>query len=301
MSTTLGALNLNRLVVFAAVVDAGSMTAAAARLRLAKTMVSTHMQRLERELGVNLLVRTTRNLRLTPVGEQFYKAIQPVLRQTEDAIDSLGQEMTAPRGTLRITAPIDYGASVMAPVVVELQRRHPALRIELLTGDRQVDLVSEGIDVAIRLGRLADSNLQAVRLGGFDEWLVARPGLIPKKHKLGEPKDLAGLSFIALSVMLNPLTWKFQCKGSTRTAHFSSTLTVNTAHAARAAALAGGGLAILAKFDVEQDVAVGRLVRVLPQWTLPGGGIYAVFPATRYRPLNTRVLVEALKAHIAVR
>ena len=299
MTTALSTVNLNRLVVFAAVVDAGSMTGAASRLGLAKTMVSTHMQRLERELGANLLVRTTRNLRLTPAGERFHRAILPVLQQAEEAVDSLGLEREQPRGTLRITSPIDYGASVMAPLVVELQRRHPSLRIELLTVDRQLDLVSEGVDVAIRLGRLADSALQSVRIGSFDEWLVASPGLLPRNTRLRDPRDLERLPFIALSVLLKPLIWVFEKKGRKRTASFSSSLSVNTAHAARAAVLAGRGLGVLSRFDAEDDVAAGRLVRVLPEWSLPGGGIYAVFPATRYRPLNTRVLIDALRARIA--
>lgn len=299
MSTTLASINLNRLVVFAAVVESGSLTAAAEKLGLAKTMVSKHIQRLEIELNSNLLVRTTRRLRLTDVGEQFYNSVQLVLRNTEDAIDALGHDRTEPRGKLRVTTPIDFGATVMVPLLVALQRRHSALKIELLTADRQLDLVSEGIDVAIRFGRMADSNLQAIRLGAFAEWLVASPKLFPKKQKIVSPENLAGLPFIAMSALRNPLRWRFERAGVARTVHFTSNLTVNTAHAARSATLAGGGLAVVADFEAAPDVAAGRLIRLLPDWTLPGGGIYAVFPATRYRPVNTRVLIDALKAHIA--
>ncbi len=133
--TSLSAVNLNRLVVFAAVVEAGSLTAAADRLGIAKTMVSTHMQRLEAEVGATLLIRTTRRVSVTEAGRTFYEASRQILSATEEAISALAQESGMLRGTLRVATPIDYGASVVAPMLVTLQQRHPELKIELVSAD----------------------------------------------------------------------------------------------------------------------------------------------------------------------
>jgi len=139
LTIALGDINLNRLVVFVAVVEAGSLTSGASRLGLAKAMVSAHMQRQEAELGASLLVRTTRRLGLTEAGEAFYEAVRDVVRDAQEAVDAVGQSASEPRGALRITAPVDYGANVVAPLAVSLQRRFPGLTIELLTGDRLFD------------------------------------------------------------------------------------------------------------------------------------------------------------------
>ena len=299
MSTTLRGINLNRLVVFVSVVEIGSLTGAASRLGLAKTMVSTHMQRLESELGASLLVRTTRRLALTEAGEAFYEAARNIVRAAEEAVTAIGQEASDLRGTLRITAPVDYGASIIAPLAVALGKRYPGLKIELLSGDRLFDLVAEGIDVAIRLGKLADSNYQAVRVADLASWLVATPQVLASTAKLTRPEQLSELPFLALTVLAQPLSWIFEGPANARQAvHFHSRVSANTAHALRSAALAGGGLAILPDFAVADDVRAGRLVRVLPKWSVKSGGVFAVFPATRYRPQKVRVLVDALKSHL---
>lgn len=292
-------INLNRLLVFVHVVEAGSLTGAANRLGLAKTVVSAHMQKLEAEVGASLLVRTTRRLSLTEAGEGFYEACRRIVSETQAAVEAAALDTAEPRGTLRVTAPIDYGATVVAPLAVELQRRHPALRIELLTVDHVVDLVAEKIDLAIRVGRLADSGYQAARVGDFHERLVAAPALLRSRPKPKTPDDLRAFPFVALSVLPHPDTWTFRRGAAVRTIRFTPTFQSNTAYAVRQAALAGGGLAVLPDFVVREDLAQGRLVHVLPQWELPGGGIHAVFPAARHRPQKVRAFVDALRAHVA--
>jgi DNA-binding transcriptional LysR family regulator len=298
MSSTLASTNLNRFVVFVAVVEMGSLTGAAARLGIAKTAVSAHMQRLEAELGASLLIRTTRKLSLTEAGERFYEACRSIVRDAEVAVQAAGQSATELSGTLRITAPVDYGASVVAPVATRLQLKHPGLRIELLFGDRRFDLVGEGIDVAIRLGRLADSSLQAVRVTAFEQWLVAHPdavGTVPSS----QPSDVAGLPFAMLSVLPHPLTWHFSGpRGIKKVVQFQSSITANTALATRAMALAGCAT-ILPDFVVRADVVAGRLVHLLPKWRLPSAAVHAVYPATRHRPQKVRAFVAALTEHVA--
>lgn len=299
--STLADVNLNRLAVFVAVVEAGSLSAAARQLGVATTLVSTHIRRLEQELGASLLLRTTRSLSLTDAGATFFEAARQIVADAEAAIAAASVATDDPRGTLRVTAPIDYGALVVAPVAVALQKRYPKLQIELLAGDRIFDLVADKIDVAIRIGQLADSAHRAARIGSFAECLVASPELFADHPWPAHPRDLAALPFIALSVLPRPLDWRFSADGEPpQDVRFASSLSVNTAHALRSAAAAGGGLAILPDFTAGRDIATGRLVRVLPQWQLPTGGIHALYPATRHPPQKTRALIDALKAQTAV-
>ncbi len=288
-------INLNRLVVFVAVVETGSITAAAKRLGLAKTMVSTHMRKLEAEIGSNLLVRTTRRLHLTEAGTRVYEACQKILQDTELAIADANTSTRQLRGKLRISTSIDYGASVVAPLAAELGKLNPELRIELIASDQRIDMVAEAIDVAIRIGRLADSSHKAALIAPFDEWLVAAADFFPAGLPQ-TPEQLEAYPFVGLSVLPNPLHWTFTRSGfASSTLRFRAACMSNTSSVVQAAVLAGAGIAVLPDYSVKKDIAEGRLVRLLPEWSLPGGGIYAVFPALVQRSQKVSVFIEALK------
>lgn len=295
----LSRVNLNRLAVFVAVVEAGSLTAAADRLGIAKTMVSTHMQRLEAEVRASLLVRTTRQVRITEAGRAFYEASRQILRAADLAVSAAAQDAPELQGTLRVAAPIDYGATVIAPVLVALRARHPALKVELVSNDRRVDLLAEDIDVAIRLGRLADSSHRAALVGEFNRWLVAAPAFVAAWGRPIKLATLAELPFVALSVLPQPLSFTFEGpRGKKQLVRFNGAFMANTAHACRAATLAGGGIAILSDFSTREDVAAGRLVRLLPGWAAASGAIHALFPSARYPAPKVRIFIDALKAHL---
>lgn len=299
MGSPLASVNLNRIVVFVAVVESGSFTAAAARLGMVKTMVSTHIKRLEAEVGANLLVRTTRRLALTDAGEAFYEASRVLIRDAEAAVQAAGEDTTALRGTLRITAPVDYAATILAPLLVRLRETHPELRVELLTGDRLFDLVAEGIDVAIRVGNLSDSRLRAVQVDSFVHWLVATPAWLGDRRPR-RPEDVATWPLVAMSALQRPSTWTFTgARGASRTITFESAMSANIALVVKAAVMAGAGMMMMPDFAVAEDVAAGRLVRLLPTWKLPGGGIHAVFPASRFMPQRARAFIDLLRAHLA--
>lgn len=294
---SLADVNLNRLAVFVAVVEAGSLSAAARRLGIATTMVSAHMQRLEREVGASLLLRTTRSLRLTEAGEGFFDAARQIVADAEAAIAAAAGDTVEPRGRLRVTAPVDYAERVLAPITVALSHRHPQLQIDVLAVDRPLDLVAEQIDVAIRIGQLADSELRASRIGSFSQQVVASPSLLEDRSPPAEPTDLAALPFLALSVLAQPLLWRFSAAGQAdQQPHLQARLSFNTASALRSAALAGGGFTMLPDYLVADDLTAGRLVRLLPGWQLPEGGVHALYPAARQPPRKTRVLIEALRA-----
>ncbi|KQV94494.1 LysR family transcriptional regulator [Pelomonas sp. Root1237] len=290
-------VNLNRLAVFVAVVETGSLSAAARRLGIATTMVSAHMQRLEREVGASLLLRTTRSLRMTEAGEGFFDAARQIVADTERAIAAAAGNTAEPRGRLRVTAPVDYAERVLAPVAVALTQRHPQLQIDVLAVDRPLDLVAEQIDVAIRIGQLADSELRATRIRSFSAYVVASPSLLEGRAAPAHPGELAALPLIALTVLPQPLQCRFNADGEAEQAvRLQSVLSFNTASALRSAALAGGGMAMLPDYLVADDLAAGRLVRLLPGWHLPEGGIHALYPAAQQPPRKTRLLIETLRA-----
>ncbi|VWD16598.1 LysR family transcriptional regulator [Burkholderia lata] len=292
-------VNLNRLAIFVAVVDAGSLTAAAERLGLAKTVVSTHMQRLESEVGANLLVRTTRRLSVTDAGRAFYDACRDIVRATETALDAVSSDAGPLRGTLRVSVPIDYGALVVAPAVVALRDRHPGLDVELVANDRVVDLVADNLDVALRIGRLADSNYRAVQLGTYEKWLVASPAFVARHGRPQDPAALAALPFVMLSTLPHPHTIELEdANGGTASVRCVAPVVSNTATTCRAIVLAGGGFGLLTDFSAADDVAAGRLVRLLPAWRAAPAGIHAVYPSTRLPSPKVRAFVDAMKAGI---
>ena len=285
-------INLNRLVYFAAVVDASSFTRAAGRLGISKAVVSQQVAQLERELRTDLLVRTTRRVEPTEAVRLLHARCAAILREAESAMAELAQTNAAPMGLLRIAAPNDYGTCTLAPIVTAFSRAYPACRVELILSDSKIDLVASQIDLSIRVGWLDDSTLQTRRIGSFRQLLVAAPNAI---KRVAHPRDLAALPFIANTALKEPLTWQFT-KGSAarEIVQMSQTLTINTTPAVLAATLAGGGLAVLPDFLIGDDLAAGRLVPILPSWTLPSGGIHAVFPAARFRAPKVTAFVAML-------
>lgn len=299
--TDLSSINLNRLTTFVAVVEAGSLTAAAERLGLAKSMVSKHMQLLEQEIGVALLVRSTRKLRLTEAGLAFYESSRQLLKDAEQAIELARSGSESPRGTLRVACPIDYGLMVVSPLLAQLRARHPALKIDLTCGDQIIDLIAEGIDVTVRLGNLADSSLMATRVDKLVRWLVASPDFLARYGMPQTPDDLSQLPYVSLSVLAQPTQFSLADRsGKQVDVRMQNTVfSSNTAYATRAAAISGDGVLRATTFSVKEDVAAGRLVRVLPEWSLPESDIHAVYPATSHVPQKVRVFIDALKASTA--
>lgn len=286
-------INLNRLAYFAAVVDAGSFTRAAAGLGITKAVVSQQVAKLEEEVGTTLLLRTTRSVQTTEAGRSLYARCTIILRESADAFDELAQGVASPRGTLRITAPFDYGSSVIMPVVAELTRRYPRIDVVLNLSDRTTN--QHESDLAIRVGWLEASSRQARRVGSFQQWLVCAPRLSEALSRLRQPEDLAELPFVANVSLPEPLVWRFaRGAGGQRTVRMRSTLATDATPAVLVAVLAGAGLSVLPDYVVAADVASGRLCHVRPDWKLRSGGIHVVFPAARFRPAKVSRFVDLL-------
>ncbi|MRX10845.1 LysR family transcriptional regulator [Pseudoduganella sp. FT25W] len=297
----LSTINLNRLTTFVAVVEAGSLTAAAERLGLVKSMVSKHMQLLEQEIGVGLLLRSTRKLSLTEAGRTFYEASRQLLQAAEQAIEQARSGRDTLRGTLRVASPIDYGLIVVSPLLTQLRARYPELKIDLTCGDHIIDLIAEGIDVTVRLGKLADSGHMAARVDTLVRWLVASPDFIARHGMPATPDALPQLPYVSLSVLAQPTQFSLTDRaGNQVDVRMQNTVfSSNTAYATRAAALSGDGVLRATVFSVKDDVAAGRLVRLLPEWSLAESDIHAVYPATAHVPQKVRVFIDALKAATA--
>src|SRR4051794_27412314 len=287
-------MNLNRLAYFAAVVDSGSFTRAAERLGITKAVVSQQVAQLERDLSTSLLVRTTRRVHPTEAGRMFHSRCVMILREAEDAFDELAQAAAAPTGTLRITAPNDYGTAV---VVTAYAARYPNCRVELTLEDQTVDLASGQVDMAIRVGWLVDSSLQARKIGSFRQILVGAPAFADRIAAARDPDELMTLPFIANMALREPLLWQFSRGDLDRRAvRLQASIAIDTTPGVLAAVLAGGGLSVLPDFLVADDLAAGRLIHILPQWQLPSGGIHTVYPAARFRPPKVTAFVEMLIA-----
>ncbi|TAX26813.1 LysR family transcriptional regulator [Rhizobium leguminosarum] len=289
------ATNLNRLAYFVAVVDAGSFTRAAEYLGITKAVVSQQVARLEKEVGTTLLMRTTRRLQPTEAGRMFHARCVSILREAEDALGELAQARTEPQGLLRITAPYDYGTSVVVPVVTAFTSRYPDCKVELNLSDKTVDLVADNMDLAVRVGWLADSSMQARRIGSFRQYLVGPPRLAGEIAALTGPADLSSLPFVANIALREPLEWAFTRGGSeTQTVRFKADIAINTTPAVMEAVRQGGGLSVLPDFLATADMANGRLIHALPDWHLPSGGVHTVYPAARFRPPKVSAFVDML-------
>jgi len=287
--------NLRRLTYFVSVVETGSFTAAAERLGITKAVVSQQVARLESEFKTSLLVRTTRKVQPTEAGQAFYQRCAMILREAEEAFDELAEGATEPSGTLRLTAPFDYGIGVVVPVIAAFRQRYPGCKVDAVLSDQTLNIMSGNIELAIRVGWLAETGLQARKIGTFRQLLVASSSMATQVARLNGPEDLAGMPFIANTALRDHLRWTFSL-GDTerRVVNLQASIFLDATLAVREAVFQGAGLSVLPDFVIADDLATGRLIHVLPQWQLPSGGIHAVFPAARFRPAKVRAFVDLL-------
>ena len=284
--------------VFARVAALGSLSGAARALGMSQTMATKHMAALEGRLGVRLLHRSTRRISLTEPGRRYLENVERILAEVAEADALAAAERLEVTGALRVNAPASFGVREIAPILPEFTKAHPALRIELGLSDRMIDLVEEGWDVAVRIGRVADQNLIARRLASCRLLVVGAPSYLEAR---GLPRTLADLSThdclgYTLSSAAGPREWLFGAERSVRVP-VSGSLQSNDGDALVAAAVAGQGLAYQPSFIVAEDLRAGRLRALtleVPAAELPG--IFAVFPGDRRPPAKVRAFVDFLAA-----
>lgn len=287
--------------MFVAVVDTGSFTAAAEALGQTKAVVSFNIKQLESELGVSLLVRSTRRLSLTDAGERFYPRCQRLLQDAEYLLDDVRRDHHGLTGILRITSTPEYGAQVVVPALAAFAQQHPRLRIQHVSSSYHADLISERFDVAIRLGHLADSNHHAALIDNFNILPVASPAYLAGQPIASLPQ-LAQAAWLAHSRLPSPLSWQvltperqavlFKVEDDAR-------LMADSAAALLTFALQGAGVALLPEWLVRSAIANGQLCHLLPDHQFPVQSIYALYPNTRHVPEKVRGFIDFLRARVA--
>lgn len=284
----------NELAIFVKVVQEGSFIEASRSLGVPRSTVSRKIASLEDRLGVRLLQRTTRSVRPTDEGRAYYERCAPLVREAAEAARAVGTRQDIPSGRLRLTAPSVLGHHFLGPIIAGFLKRWPEVRVELLLTDRIVNLVEEGYDLAIRVGKLPDSNLIAKRLGESQIRVVASPDYL-EKH--GEPAHIDALSDHACIVVgenAGPHHWTFAHKNGATAVPVSGPLVVNALDLARHAALEGLGVARLPAFLVTRDLAMGSLVKLLSDEPEGGAAVYAVYPSRRHLSATVRFFVDLL-------
>ena len=284
--------------LFTEVVEGGSFSAAARQLGMAPSSVARGIGALEDELGVRLLNRTTRKLSLTEAGRLFHERARRILVEVDDARLSVTQLEAAPRGTLRLSVPVVFGRLHVAPALPEVLAQYPEVRIELGMTDALVDLVEEGIDVAVRIGELRDSSLIARRLAPTRRVLCASPAYFARRGVPQGPDDLRGHDCVSYRFFGQRGVWRLRRDGAVHEIEIAGRLEADNADALHVAALGGMGLAILPIFMVGPDIRRGALRTVLDDYqvspTALDTNIYAVFPYARHLSPKIRALVDFL-------
>ncbi len=288
-------MNLTRLEAFIAVCTAGTFTEAAEHLSVTKSAVSQHVARLERELGVQLLHRSTRKLTVTDAGAALLQEGGALLKQAQELADRTRHRSAQLSGVLRVTS-AEEAASRVAPLIAEYSRRHPRVRVEYCPSDRLLDLVAEGMDLSLRTTGRRDSNLRAANLAVFDIWCVASPEYLRKRGTPRRLADLAAHEWIAFTPIPHP--WKLETRGASRSVQLPRRLSTSSTTGGRALAMAGAGIFAAPQFALEAEVAAGRLIRVLPAVKLPQVTLYAAWPAQREPPAKTRAFIELAKEQL---
>ncbi|GHD75647.1 LysR family transcriptional regulator [Vogesella fluminis] len=285
---------LKQMETFVAVVNLGSLSAAARQESVVAAMIGRRLDALEERLGVKLLVRTTRSVTLTQEGSAFFEDCQRILAELAEAEAAVASGSGRARGHLRLSAPAGFGRRHVAPHIASFQQAHPDLRVTLDLSDRLVDLARDRIDCAIRISDLADSSLVAVRLAENRRVVVASPAYLARHGIPHTLEDLAGHNCLSLGESQSR-GWTFKVDGELLNLRVRGVLECNDGAVLHDWALAGLGLAWRSLWEVKDDLSDGRLVTVLERFSSPDYPVYAVVPQRRFLPGRVRLFIDYLK------
>jgi len=295
--------DLNDMAYFAEVVDQGSFVAAARTLGLPKSRLSRRLAELEARLGVRLLQRTTRKLSLTEAGEIYHRHCVAMREAAEAAGEAIARVQSEPRGTIRVSCPVTLAQSTIGPLIPDFLQRHPQVRIDMLVSNRVVDLVQEGIDVALRVrATLDDSGSLVVKnLGPTYAVLVASPQLLQRSGPLDGPEALRRLPTIAMSAADGRASWQLRGpQGQAFELQHRPLYTADDLLTLWHAALAGSGMTLLPDYMCHRELQRGELQQVLPGWAPPPAVVHAVFPSRRGMVPAVRRFLDYLGEHATV-
>jgi DNA-binding transcriptional LysR family regulator len=289
------------MAVFAKVVESSSFAAAARHFAMSPAMVSKHIHTLEERLGVRLLNRTTRRVSATEVGQNYYERCLRILNELEDAERAAGDLEAAPRGLLRVTSSVSFGAHQLAPAIADYLVAYPNVSIDLSLHDNYVDLLEERIDLAIRLGQLSDSSLIAKKLYAVEMVLCASPGYLAANGTPQTPRDLSKHNCLIYTYAA-PRMWTFtDPDGKAEVIRVSGRLSANSGDPLLELALKDTGILLSPDYLVADGLSAGRLIRLLPDYKTQETPVYAVYPHSHFLPAKTRTFIDFLAARFAHR
>ncbi|MEM9632852.1 MAG: LysR substrate-binding domain-containing protein [Pseudomonadota bacterium] len=285
--------NLKRLEYFVAVIEEGSITAAARRLGVSKAVVSKQLQMLEDEVSASLVLRTSRQMNLTDTGRQFYEVASSAVGQAKEAYEAIRDANDTPRGVLRVTAPVDFGLAYVSGVAAEFTAIYPDVHVELVFSDTKFDLVESQFDISFRTGWLKDSSYLARKLSDFDQLPLCTPEFVERFGKVKDLKALESLPFVENKALTHPRSWTFDREGEDRAVSIQNVaVSVDVTLAAKQVILSGTAFSIMPDFVAHDELQSGALVTMMQDWSLPKGGIYAVFPPSKHRTAAAREFVN---------
>ena len=288
-------LKTEEIQAFVHIVECVSITAAAARLGIAKSAVSRRLSELEEQLGVELFHRTTRKLVLTESGKGFYTRCIQILADLEEAKHAVGQAHHELSGQLRVAAPLTFGVMHLGPAIIEFQKLHPKLNFEIDFNDRQIDLVQEGFDIGIRIAKLQDSSLIARKLARVSNIVCASPDYIKKNGAPSTPEELLDHPCITYSYLDNPNLWSFlNEQGEEKMIKVPILMQANNGSFLCSAAISGLGIVREPTFIAYKSIAEGLLVPILQDYSLPEVNAYAIYPPTRHLSQRVRRFIDFL-------
>ena len=283
------------MAIFVQVVESGSFAGAAKKLGVTKSAVSQHISMLEGDLGIRLLQRTTRRLSLTEAGDLYLDGCRQMVEAAEIANQKIGQYRKEPSGTLRISCSQDFAANNLVPLLTPFLERYQKLSLDIDGSDQVIDLVKEQIDLAIRIGHLPESGVVARKISNLSEMLVTAPCYLQRFGAPREPADLTKHQWIALTQMTQPYQVSLQGEqGQRQVIRLYGRARSNSASTVQQMAVNGMGIARLLEVMVRQDLKLGRLVQVLPNYRMEPVGLYAVYPQQTYVPFKVRAVIDYL-------
>jgi DNA-binding transcriptional LysR family regulator len=287
---------LDAMGVFAKVVEAGSLSAAARALGVSLASVSRHLAALEDQLGARLISRTTRRLSLTEGGRAYYERCKRILGDVEEAEAAVSQFQATPSGRVVVSASVLFGRTFLAPALPDFLERYPRVAVELTLTDRFVNLVEEGVDVAVRVGGLADSSLVARRIGGFRRVVCAAPAYLKRRGVPKEPADMTGHDCLIYSMLAEVDRWRFIIEEREVAIPVTGRLRSNNQDVLLRAALDSAGIMLAPSWLVRDHVASGRLRLVLEDFEPESTPIHILYPHARLLSAKVRALIDYLAA-----
>lgn len=292
---------LKTMETFVSIVKTGNLSETARQLSVSRAIVSRHLQQLEEHLGARLFNRTTRQISLTDIGERYYAFCSKILSEIEEEEMAVSRQQTQPKGTLRLLASPSFGNMRLGPIVADFMAAYPTIQVSMdLTSYEVADLDKKTFDLAVHLSDSSpDTSLIGRKVGEVRWLLCAAPKYLEKHGVPEEPADLADHNCLLMRTTSRKPLWTFRRGGDSVSVKIGGTLATNSVMGARAAVVKGLGISILPMYALDEALADGSIVELLPGYRLPGRSIYALYRFSRYLPNKVRVFIDFLAARLA--